>query len=477
MIDLNIFTQISPTLWEIPKNFHEKMLVPVRIYANENMLKILLKERAIEQIINVSMLPGITKYAMGMPDIHQGYGFPIGGVAAIKAEEGVISPGGVGFDINCGVRLLTSDLLHEDIKDKINILANQIQRDVPSGVGCGGKLKLEKKDIDDVLNTGMLWAKKNKFAEEEDLELTEENGSYKKANANYISDKAKKRGFDQLGTLGAGNHFIEIQKVINIYDEKTASDFGLFSGQIVIMIHTGSRGLGHQVCTDYVKLMNKSFSSFNINIPDRELCCAPFKSELGQTYFQAMAGAANFAWTNRQLITYNIRNAWQHIFKDQKPLKLLYDVAHNMAKLETHFNEQFIMHRKGATRAFGPNHPSLPQKYKKTGQPIFIPGSMGSFSYILSGTDHAMKTTFGSTCHGAGRIMSRTKAKKTLDYNALREHLKKEGIIVKATSLKGLLEEAPEAYKDVRKVVEIVCQNNIAKKIAKLKPIAVIKGS
>lgn len=477
MPTLKDFKEITPYIWEIPQSYNKNMLVPARIYASKEMLIDILQEKAVEQLINTATLPGVTKHVLAMPDVHQGYGFPIGGVAAMRAEDGVISPGGVGYDINCGVRLLVSPYKHSDIKDKIPKLASQMQRDIPSGVGRGGEIVLNKHQFDEMLNTGIAWAIKQGYATKEDALCTEEHGSYRVANANMVSEKAKQRGADQLGTLGAGNHFIEIQEVVTIYDHETANTFGIFEGQITVMIHTGSRGLGHQVCTDYVSIMNKKLSEFNINLPDRELACAPFNSSIGQEYWQAMAASANFAWVNRQIITALARKAWVHVLGDSHHhLAVVYDVAHNIAKLEKHNKQQYIVHRKGATRAFGPMHPEIPKKYQTTGQPVFIPGSMGTNSYVLAGTEEAMQNTFGSACHGAGRSMSRFKAKKNVNYNQLLAELKSYGVIVRATSMKGLLEEAPEAYKDVNAVVDVVSKANIARKIAKLKPVAIIKG-
>lgn len=469
--------QISDNLWEIPKTFRSDMLVPARVYASKAMLDEIKEERALEQLINMTTLPGIKKYAIAMPDIHQGYGFPIGGVAAFGLAAGIISPGGVGYDINCGVRLLRSPFAYTDIKHHIVELINQIQRDVPSGVGRGSNLVLNSHDLDMVLNTGVKWATKNGYAFVEDLEVIEEHGCYKIANADFVSNKAKERGQDQLGTLGAGNHFLEIQEVIEVFDEKIAQAFGIFKGQVTIMIHTGSRGLGHQVCTDYVDLMHRKNRDFGIVLIDRELACAPYQTEEGQQYLAAMAAAANFAWTNRQMITHFIRNAWSRVLKvSPDQLNIVYDVAHNIAKLEKHFSEELIVHRKGATRAFGPNHPDLPQKYRACGQPIFIPGSMGTYSYVLVGTDDAMQKTFGSSCHGAGRRMSRTRSKKTVNYNELLRALEEYGVVVRAGSVRCLLEEAPEAYKDIDSVVEVVHHENIARKVAKMKPVAILKG-
>ena len=464
MITLNDFNKISNYLWEIPQNFRADMRVPARIYASQEMLQDILAERAIEQLINTATLPGVSKYVLAMPDIHQGYGFPIGGVAAMDVKDGVISPGGVGYDINCGVRLLSSSYTHKELQNQITDLTNQMQRDIPSGVGRGGKIKLRSSELDNMLNQGVEWAIKNNYGLPEDIEVIEEHGSYKAANADLVSEKAKKRGADQLGTLGAGNHFVEIQQVVEIYDADMAKKFGIFPDQVTVMIHTGSRGLGHQVCTDYVSLMNKKMPEFNITLPDRELACAPFKSQPGQEYFAAMAAAANFAWTNRQLITDLTRKAWQMVLGGElSQLQIVYDVAHNIAKLEKHNSAEYIVHRKGATRAF-------------PDQAVFIPGSMGTNSYVLAGTKEAMQNSFGSVCHGAGRKMSRTKAKKTIDYNRIRAQLEEYGVLVRAGSAKGLLEEAPDAYKDIDAVVDVVVGAKLANKIAKLKPVAIIKG-
>lgn len=476
MATLKDFKIITPYIFEISKNYRYDMRVPARVYASREMLEPVLKERAVEQLINVATLPGVESPALAMPDIHEGYGFPIGGVAAIRTADGVISPGGVGYDINCGVRLLFSSLKADEVKDKITALANQMQRDVPSGVGRGGEMTLDIKELDKVLNTGVEWALKKGYAEKDDLEKIEERGSFRAARAESVSDKAKKRGADQLGTLGAGNHFLEIQEVEMIYDEPVAEKFGIYPGQITVMIHTGSRGLGHQVCTDYVNIMNRAMLKYNIKLPDRELACAPFKSEEGQRYFSAMAAAANFAWVNRQMITYEVRQAWQRVLGKKIELSLLYDVAHNIAKVEKYNGQEYIIHRKGATRAFGPRSPELPAIYQETGQPVIIPGSMGTASYVLAGTETAMKETFGSTCHGAGRQMSRMAAKRRLDYNELIKILETKGIVVRGGSAKGIIEEAPEAYKNIDDVVRVVHEAGIAKKVAKLRPLAVIKG-
>lgn len=479
MVSFKEIKEITPYVWEIPKSYRTDMRVPARVYATKKMIEEILDERSLEQLVNVATLPGIEKHALAMPDIHQGYGFPIGGVAAMRTEDGVISPGGVGYDINCGVRLLKTKLTTEDLgSETIEKLANQMQRDIPSGVGRGGKIKLSTKELDEVLNNGIDWAIKKNYATQEDKAVIEELGNFEPADASEVPEKSKKRGADQLGTLGAGNHFVEMQEIIEIRDEEIAKAFGLFIGQIVILVHTGSRGLGHQTCTEYVRLMDSAMQKYNITIPDRELASAPFQSPEGQRYFKAMAASANYAWVNRQLITHHIREAWKYVLKDHKQehLELLYDVCHNVAKLETHNGKETIVHRKGATRSFGPNEKGTPEKYKNVGQPVIIPGSMGTFSFVLAGTKNAMKETFGSTCHGAGRQLSRAAAKRTLDYNKLMNDLKDYGVIIRAGSKRGLLEEAPEAYKDVGEVVDVVEQSGIAKIVAKQKPIAVIKG-
>lgn len=476
MVSIKDFKQISPYIWEIPKAYRYDMRAPARIYISREMLMPVLEEKAVEQLINVASLPGVEGPVLAMPDIHEGYGFPIGGVAAIRAADGVISPGGVGYDINCGVRLLLSPFTAGEIKDKVTALANQMQRDVPSGVGRGGEMVLDNKELDKVLNTGLDWAVKNGYAEEEDLEMIEERGSFSAADAACVSARAKKRGADQLGTLGAGNHFLEIQEIERIFNKDLADKFGMRLGQVAVMIHTGSRGLGHQICTDFVSLMNRAMIKYNIKLPDRELACAPFQSEEGQKYFKAMAAAANYAWANRQMITYNVRGAWQYALGKKIELPILYDVAHNIAKVEKYNGREYIVHRKGATRAFGPHSPELPEIYKETGQPVIIPGSMGTASYVLVGTETAMQETFGSTCHGAGRQMSRMAAKRKLDYNQLIKMLEVKGIVVRGGSARGIIEEAPEAYKNIDDVAQVVHAAGIAKKVAKLKPLAVIKG-
>ena len=473
---LKDFTKISDYLWEIPKSFSPDMKVPARIYADAKMLEETFKDRSLEQLVNVAALPGIQKYALAMPDIHEGYGFPIGGVAATAVTDGVISPGGVGYDINCGVRLLASEFSYNEIRPQLESLANQIQRDVPSGLGRGGRMKLNNSELDQILNKGMKRLLESGYAEPADLEYCEAEGSLSQAQAEDVSSKAKSRGRDQIGTLGSGNHFLEIQKVGEIFDEKTAEVFGLFKDRIAIMIHTGSRGLGHQVATDYIQLMMRSMPKYNIQLPDRELACVPSTSAEGQKYFRAMSAAANFAWSNRQLITHLIRQAWERILgQTAGKLSVIYDIAHNIAKVEEYDGIKVCVHRKGATRAFGPSHPEIPQKYRATGQPVLIPGSMGTASYVLAGTKQA-EETFYSACHGAGRTMSRHAALRQIRGPELKQELEKKGVIIKAASIKDLAEEAPFAYKNVDNVVSVVHYAGIAKKVARLIPLAVIKG-
>lgn len=480
MITKSNLIKISPQLWEISKNFRSDMRVPARIFATEHMLDEVLKDRSLEQLVNVATLPGVQGWALAMPDAHEGYGFPIGGVAAVKYPDGVISPGGIGYDINCGVRLLKSNLNYPQIKDRLEALAKKIYKIIPSGVGQGGNIKLTKPELDNVLVNGINWALKQGYAEQDDLSRIESDGCMPGADSEKVSQEAKERGLDQLGTLGSGNHFAEIDFVDEIYDELTAQAFGLRKNQIVVLIHTGSRGLGHQVATDYIRKMVSVMGNYGISLPDRELACVPFSSTEGKSYFSAMSAAANFAWTNRQLITWHMRNVWTQEFGDSEKLILLYDLAHNIAKIETHEvngdNELLLVNRKGATRAFGPNHPELAAEFKLTGQPVLIPGSMGTASYVLAGSETSMTLSFGSSCHGAGRKMSRAAAKKFMQGKTVREKLFSKGIYIQAGSLSDLAEEAPFAYKDVDQVIEVVHAAGIAKKVARLKPCVVIKG-
>lgn len=474
-----IIEKITDYKYRIPKSNFPFMKVDGIIYADESLLEAIKGDKTIEQIANTASLPGIVGFSLGMPDAHQGYGFAIGGVAAVDLKEGVVSPGGIGYDINCGVRLLATDLEFDDVKSKIEELVKQLFNEIPSGTGRGGDLKLSYAELDEVMKLGIDWAIQNKFAQPEDKYFIEEYGRIPNANPDMVSNKAKERGRDQLGTLGSGNHFAEVQIVQEIFDEVTAKSFGLHKNQIVVLIHTGSRGLGHQVCTDYLKEMDSVMKNYGIKVPDRELACVPIDSKEGKKYLQAMAAAANFAFNNRQLITYNVRNVFKRLFKTDK-IKIVYDVCHNIAKIEEHQVNRRIMtvlvHRKGATRAFPKDHPALPEAYRHIGQPVIIPGSMGTYSYVLVGTQKAMEETFGSTCHGAGRTLSRHKAKKMMSAEEAVNKLKEKGVFIQATTKSGITEEIPEAYKNVSQVVEVVHQAGISLKVAKLKPIGVIKG-
>jgi tRNA-splicing ligase RtcB len=435
-------------------------------------------------VVNVATLPGVIRASFAMPDIHFGYGFPIGGVAAFHKEDGVISPGGVGFDISCGVRALRTNLSAGDMGDRIEDVMAVLSYSVPRGLGKKGKIKLSSGQMKRVLSEGAGWALKNGYGWEEDLDATEENGNMPDAQADCVSQAALNRGSSQLGTLGSGNHFLEVQEIDKIFDDRTASILDLAPGQIIIMIHSGSRGLGHQVCSDYIKVMQKASEKYNIQIPDRQLACAPLDSPEGRRYYVAMACAVNYALANRQCLAHWVREAMERVFSGSARslgLSTIYDVSHNIAKIEDHdINgsiKKVCVHRKGATRAYGPGHPALSPQYRTSGQPVIIPGDMGTNSYILVGTDTAMKETFGSTCHGAGRMMSRSRAKKTINGNALKSDLKQEkGIIVIADSMSGLAEEAPQAYKDINRVVSISCQAGLSRKVARLRPLGVIKG-
>lgn len=470
MICMSNFKKINDFLWEIPKSFRSDMRAPARIYASEKILGETFKDKSLEQLVNLATLPGIANYSMAMPDIHEGYGSPIGGVFATRVPDGIISPGAIGYDENCGVRLLISSYSFEEIRQSLESLAEEIQRVIPSGLGSGHKVELGADELDKILEGGARELVRQGYGEEEDIENCEAGGRLDWADSSEVSERAKARGADQVGTLGSGNHFLEIQMVEKILDKQVAATFGLFKNQVVIMIHTGSRGLGHQIATDYIRLMLKIMPKYGIVLPDKELACAPFNSPEGQKFFKAMACGANFAWANRQMITYYARQAWQKIFGN-KELKTLYDVAHNIAKLEG----DLLVHRKGATRAFPPNHPEIPEKYRWTGQPVLIPGSMGTASYVLRGTDEG-KESFYSTCHGAGRIMSRHQAIKTLSSKAIIRDLKIKGIVIKCRSLRGIAEEAPQAYKNIDDVAEVVHQARLSKKVARLVPLAVIKG-
>ena len=458
--------KISGWLWEIPRSYRSDMRVPARFYASEAMLDQILADRSLEQLVNVATLPGIVGCAIAMPDIHEGYGFPIGGVAAFDLDEGVISPGGIGYDINCGVRLLATRSPFDSIRDRIPDLAKEIYRQVPSGVGCGNKITFSSAQLDRVLREGAHCMVDLGYGEPEDLAHIESGGMLDVADPSQVSFQAKQRGHDQLGTMGAGNHFVEIDRVEAIYDQEAAGRMGLFEGQVVIQLHTGSRGLGHQIATDYIRAMNHAMSSYGIVVPDRELACAPIRSPEGQDYFSAMSAGANFAWANRQLITWEVRQAWKSVMGDD-PLRVIYDVAHNIAKIETHeidgHRQKLLVHRKGATRAF-------------VGQPVIIPGSMGTASFVLEGERASMRESFGSSCHGAGRRMSRTQARREVQGSQLRRELEAMGVSVQAGSMSDLAEEAPVAYKDIGEVIGTVVSAGIARKVARLVPLGIMKG-
>jgi tRNA-splicing ligase RtcB len=470
--------------WRIPKSYKPGMRVDGLIYTDEGMLPHLLDEQALEQVANVAFLPGIVGYSLAMPDIHWGYGFAIGGVAAMRVSDGVVSPGGVGFDINCGVRIMRTNLTREEVSPKIKTLIDAIFYAVPSGLGSRGTIKLRSGEIDEVLVKGSRWAVEKGYGRREDLETTEESGEMKGADTSQVSQRAKERGTPQLGTLGSGNHFLEVAVIDEIYDEEVAKVMGIERvGQIMLYVHCGSRGLGHQVADDYIKEMIKAMQKYGIKVPDRQLACAPVKSPEGQAYLAAMRCAANYAWANRQCITHWVREAFCRVMgmsEKDAGLQLIYDVTHNIAKIEDHEvsgkMEKLCVHRKGATRAFPAGHPDVPPKYAKVGQPILIPGDMGRMSYILSGTEQAMRETFGSTCHGAGRMQSRAAAKRQVSGREVLAALEAKGIAVRAGSLSGLAEEAPEAYKDVTDVVQVAHGAGISKKVARTRPIAVVKG-
>ncbi len=480
----NALRKIDNCRWELKPDYKPGMRVPGLLYTDESMLEQIGDDQSPEQVANVAFLPGIVGKSMAMPDIHWGYGFPIGGVAATRVSDGVISPGGVGFDINCGVRLLRTNLTEADIKPRIEQIITRLFTDIPSGIGSEGRIKLKSNQINGVLRNGAKWAVEEGYGEKDDLELTEDGGCLKWADPEQVSERAKKRAIPQLGTLGSGNHFLEIQIVDEIYHPAAAKAFGVEeTGQVLILIHTGSRGFGYQVCDDYLKTMGKAIKKYGIELPDRQLACAPVKSPEGEAYLAAMGCAANYAWANRQCITHWTRQTFADIF-GQSPqelgLRMIYDVAHNIAKIEEHEVEgkklSVCVHRKGATRAFPAGHPAVPARYRKVGQPVLIPGDMGRCSYVAVGTETAMKETFGSTCHGAGRVKSRSAAKRELSSAEVASELKEKGITFKVASKSSLVEEASQAYKDVSDVVRVADEAGISRKVLKARPIGVIKG-
>ncbi|MBL7151416.1 MAG: RtcB family protein [Candidatus Omnitrophica bacterium] len=476
--------KIDDYRWRIPRSYKPGMRVPGIIYADEKLLKDIRNDKALEQVANVAFLPGIVKASLAMPDIHWGYGFCIGGVAATDIDSGgVISPGGVGFDINCGVRLLKTNFQYEDIKDKIKDLVYALFSDIPAGVGSKGDIRVSAKEEEKILVKGSRWAVEKGYGTEEDLECTEEYGAIEGADPGAVSERAYERGKAQSGTLGSGNHFLEVQAIDQLYDRELCDAFGFNLGQVTIMIHSGSRGLGYQVCDDYTRSMVRCLQKYNINVPDRQLACAPVNSDEGKAYLGAMKCAANYAWANRQCLMHLTREVFEKVFAmswQKMGMELIYDVAHNIAKIEKYEIEgkekKLCVHRKGATRAFGPGHPALPERYKKTGQPVIIPGDMGRNSYLLVGTKKAEEETFGSACHGAGRLKSRTAALRSINLNTLLKELESKGIIVKASGRGTIVEEAPQAYKDVNEVVDVVANAGISKRVCRMRPLGVIKG-
>ncbi|MFC2056052.1 RtcB family protein [Chloroflexota bacterium] len=476
--------KIDDYRWEIPTSYKAGMNVPGLVFTDETMLSHIWEEQVFQQVANVAFLPGIVGHSLAMPDIHWGYGFAIGGVAGTRIQDGVVSPGGVGFDINCGIRLLRTNLTEEEVRPKIERIVAELYVNIPSGVGSKGKLRVHEKELDEVMVKGSRWAVEKGFGDAEDVVVTEESGCIKGANPDKVSSKAKKRGIPQLGTLGSGNHFLEVAVVNEVYNRDAAKVMGINEiGQVVVLIHTGSRGFGHQVCTDYVALLGSAVKKYGINLPDRQLACAPVQSPEGKDYLAAMAGAANYAWTNRQCITHWVRESFvKALGKSRKELGLeqVYDVAHNIAKIEQHTingkKHTLCIHRKGATRAFPAKHPDVPSIYRDIGQPVLIPGDMGRCSYVALGTETAMKETFGSTCHGAGRVQSRSAAKRSLRGTDVAQALATRGITVKAGNMASLAEEASEAYKDVSDVVDVTHKAGISLKVIKSVPMGVIKG-
>jgi tRNA-splicing ligase RtcB (3'-phosphate/5'-hydroxy nucleic acid ligase) len=478
-ISLSMLQQLDEYRYRLPASYKKGMHIDGLIYADAELITQIEADQTKEQVANVATLPGLVGRSLAMPDAHQGYGFCIGGVAAADLDRGVVSAGGVGFDINCGVRLLASNHNPEDVRQSIGKLLDQLFRDIPCGTGKKGQIDLAKSELDNVLREGARWAVRRGYGNDDDLERIEEFGCLPGANPGLVSARAKDRGHSQLGTLGSGNHFLEIQRVAEVYDEVVAARFGVREGQIVVLIHSGSRGLGHQVCTDYLEIMYDGMKRYGISVVDRQLACVPIGSREGQDYLRAMAAAANYAFANRQMMTHWTRQAFDRAVGSGE-LRIVYDVCHNIAKQEQHdidgSQKAVLVHRKGATRAFPKGHPVLPESLRDVGQPVLIPGSMGTASYVLVGTDRAMQETFGSSCHGAGRAKSRTQAKKETRVDTLLKEMKEKGILVRGESRTGLTEEKPDAYKDISRVVDVVHGAGIARKVAKLLPLAVMKG-
>jgi tRNA-splicing ligase RtcB len=478
----SIVTKVNDYTWDIPMNYIPGMRVPGRIFVSMTLLE-KLEHDTLEQTANVATLPGIQKYAMAMPDAHSGYGFPIGGVAAFDRKTGIISPGGVGYDINCGVRIIRTNLTVDEVRPRMKELIELLFHEIPSGVGSKSKLRVSDNELTDALLHGAKWAVESGYGVKEDIEHCEENGYMKIADPSKVSEKARNRGKPQFGTLGSGNHFLEVQYVDEVYDPEVAKVFGLHKGQVTVMVHCGSRGAGHQICTDHLKILERAVHKYGIILPDRQLACAPAESTEGQNYFKAMAAGANYAWANRQVITHWVRETFARFFRrdlDDLGMQLIYDVAHNVAKLEEHIingeKKMVYVHRKGATRAFPPQHPDVPAVYRKVGQPVLIPGSMGTPSFVLHGTQKAMELTFGSACHGAGRVSSRAAAKREFYGETIQKELLARGISVRATHPSVIAEEAPLVYKPSEEVVEVVNQLGIARKVVRVLPIGVAKG-
>ncbi len=475
------FERIDEYRVRIPKQ--GGMRVPGLIYADAQMMEVIASDKSPEQVANVAHLPGIVGHSLAMPDMHWGYGFPIGGVAAFDPEEGVLSPGGVGYDINCGVRLIRSDLVREEVVDRLEALSLALYKAIPCGMGSQSSIKLGKSDVDDVLKDGAKWAVEHGLGWNEDVDVIEEHGRFPGAEPRKVSDRAKSRGRPQLGSLGSGNHFCELGYVAEIYDPEAAAAFGLALDEVTLLIHSGSRGLGHQICDDALQTMLRASGKYGISLPDRQLAAAPLSSPEAHDYFAAMACAVNFAFANRQVMTHFAREALQTFFGRGAPqlgLRLVYDVCHNIAKWEEHEVDgqmrRLCVHRKGATRSFGPGHPSVPARYRDVGQPVMVPGDMGRYSYVLAGAEGAMRETFGSCCHGAGRRLSRMAAKKLARTRPIFEELRARGVWVRADSRATVEEEIPDAYKDVADVVDVVHGAGLARKVAKLVPLAVVKG-
>jgi len=475
--------KIGENQYQIDADSNSGMKVPVRIYADEPLLQKMLSDRTIMQARNVSSIPGIVGQSIVLPDGHEGYGFPVGGVAAMDAEEGMISPGGVGYDINCGVRLLRSNLTEQTVRSKLKDLVTDLFSSIPSGVGSKGAVKLSHSELDEVLVKGVNWAIDHGYGSSDDADVCEENGQIQNADPNKVSDKARKRGAPQLGSLGSGNHFLEVQKVEEVHDEEAANRMGLKEGTITILVHCGSRGFGHQVCSDYLRVSEQAMTKYDINLPDRELACVPNNSEEGDSYRKAMFAALNFAWSNRQMLTHWTRKSFERVFNQSESdleMNLVYDVAHNIAKVEKHKvdgrERKVVVHRKGATRAFPANRDEIPSRYRDLGQPVLVPGSMGTSSWVLLGQPNSMDLSFGSTAHGAGRTMSRSKARRNYTEENVKKSLNDKGIFIKALTRDGVVEETPQAYKDVDAVVNVSHNLGIATKVAKLVPIGVIKG-